>query len=117
MDTAKIEGNSIKIFELYQEVIEISDKLKDFDAINMYKSEMTDFFNANKIKLIELQKYEFKLEEQAELSIEAAQYEKAIQKLEKCGQISELLMNFSKNEMNNVERFKNKKLELLQKLK
>ena len=117
LNTAKLDGNSKQIFELYQEIIEISDKLRDIDAISMYKSEMVDYFNVNKVKLIELQKYGFRLEEQAELSAKANQYEKAIQEFEKCSQISELLMNFSKNEMINVERFKNKKLELLQKLK
>ena len=116
LEAEKMNGDSIKIFELYQEIIEISKKLRDIDGVNMFNSEMNDYFNANKIKLIELQKYSFKLEEQADLSSNAGQYEKAIQEFEKCEQISSLLMNFSKNEINNVEKFRNKKLATLQKL-
>jgi len=117
LDTEKITGNSIKIFELYQEVIEISKKLKDFDALNMFKSEMIDFYNVNKIKLLEIQRYRNNLEEQAELSSSNGQYEKSIHEYEMCELISELIMNFNKNEKINVEKFRNKKLDLLKKIK
>jgi tetratricopeptide (TPR) repeat protein len=116
LDQEKIDGNSIKIFELFQEVIEISKKLKDFDAVNMFKSEMIDFYNTNKIKLIEIQRYRNNLEKQAELSSSNGQYEKATHEFEMGEHISELIMNFNKNEKINVEKFREKKLENLQKL-
>ncbi|MFX0012748.1 MAG: hypothetical protein ACFE9R_20725, partial [Candidatus Hermodarchaeota archaeon] len=116
LEAEKVNGDSIRIFELYQEIIEISKKLRDFDGVNMFNSEMNDYFNANKIKLIELQKYGFKLEEQADLLSNTGQYEKAAQEFEKCEQISELLMNYNKHETINVEKFKNKKLDCLKKL-
>ena len=116
LDTEKTIGNSITIFELYQEVIEISKKLKDFDAVNMFKTEMIDFYNVNKIKLLEIQRYRNNLEEQAELSSSNGQYGKAIQEFEMCEHISELIMNFNKNEIINVEKFRNKKLDLLKKI-
>ncbi|MFW9774048.1 MAG: hypothetical protein ACFFEO_17985, partial [Candidatus Thorarchaeota archaeon] len=116
LDKEKIEGNSIKIFELYQDIINISKKLREFDAVNMFKSEMVDFFSANNVKLVEIQKHRVDLEEQAELSVINGQYEKSIHKFEKCEQISELLMNFNKNEITNIDKFKNKKFESFQKL-
>jgi len=116
LDIEKKNGNSIKIFELFQEVIEISKKLKDFDAVNMFKSEMLDFYNTNKIKVLEIQRYRNDLEKQAELSAHNGQYEKATHEFEICEHISELIMNFNKNEIINVDKFKNKKAECQQKL-
>ena len=116
LEVEKVNGNSIKIFELYQDVIEISKNLRDFDAVNMFKSEMMDFFDANKLKVIELQKHRNNLELEAEISASNSQIEKAIKEFEICERISELLMNYNKNEIINVEKFKDKKLDLLKKL-
>lgn len=116
LDKEKIDGNSRKIFELYQNLIDISKKLRDIDAVDMFKSDMIDFFNDNKYKLIEMQKYRGSLEEHIESLLSIGQYKEATQELEKCVQISELLMNFNKNEIINIEKFKNKKLNLLQRL-
>jgi len=116
LDIEKNNGNSIKVFELFQEVIEISKKLNDFDALNMFKSEMLDFYNTNKIKVLEIQRYRNDLEKQAELSSINGQYEKASYEFEMCEHISELIMNFNKNEKINVDKFRKKKLENLQKL-
>ncbi|MFW9781757.1 MAG: LamG-like jellyroll fold domain-containing protein, partial [Candidatus Heimdallarchaeota archaeon] len=116
LNKEKIDGTSLKIFEFYLDVINISKKLRDIDAVSMFKSEMMNFFNANKYKLIEIQKSRVNLEEQAESLSSAGQYEKAIQEFERCEQISELLMNFNKNERIIIDKFKNKKAECQQKL-
>ena len=117
LEEEKINGNSIRIFELYSEIIDISKSLKDFEFVDMFKSEIIDFYDANKIKLLEIQRYRTTLEEQAEIMLNSNLYEKTFNCFEMCEQISELLVNFNKNEIINVEKFYNKKLLLSEKIK
>jgi hypothetical protein len=115
LDSEKTNGNSIKVFELYQDIIEISKKLRDLDGINMFKSELIDFFKANKLRILEINQYRSSIEQRAELFYKNNYFELAAQEFEKCEKISELLANFRKEEIINVEQFESKKINCLNK--
>jgi hypothetical protein len=113
----KIEGNSVKIFELYYDVIEISEKLRDFDTVSMYKSELIQFFQINKSNLIHIERYRFSLEQKADSLSNSKLFEIAAQIYEECEKISHFLLQLGKEEeITNIEQFKNKKIECLKKI-
>ena len=105
----KTEGNTVKIFNLYQEVIEISNKLRDFDIITMYQSELTEYFKNNLSKIPEIESYRNDLEKEAELFISTRDFNQAAQLFEKCEEISQILEKYTKEERTNVEKFRFKK--------
>jgi len=116
LENEKIHGDSARIFDLYYDIIEISKKLRDFDAISMFQTELIQFFQTNKFKLPEIEKLRFNLEQQADLLLNDHLFEMAAKMYEKCEILSLLLENFSKEEIINVENFRNKKDKCLQNL-
>ncbi|MFX0036257.1 MAG: hypothetical protein ACFE9I_11535, partial [Candidatus Hermodarchaeota archaeon] len=117
LEKVKNEGDSVKIFELYYDIIEISRKLRDLDGINMYESELIQFFQINKFKLIIIQKHIYELEQEADSLIKNNLFEKAAHVYEKCENFSNFLVQLgNEEEINNIRKFKIKKEECLKKI-
>ena len=109
LERAKLDSNSINIFDLYYEIIDISKKLKDTDAVNMYQSELIQFFQVDKLKLRDLEYQRFSLNKQANSLLNDNLFKKAAENFEKCEKISNFLVQLGgEEEINNVEKFRKK---------
>ncbi len=117
LEQIKIEGNSMQIFELHQDIIKISKKLKDPDATSFYQSELIQYFQDNNLNLIDLEKYRFELNQKAESLFNNNIFEMAAQLYEKCEKISQLLVQIGRDEdIAKIEEFRYKKNECLKKI-
>ncbi|MHA2282400.1 MAG: hypothetical protein ACXAC5_16275 [Promethearchaeota archaeon] len=118
LEQIKIDGNSEQIFELHQDIIEISKKLRDPDAASFYQSELIQYFQNNKLNLIGLENYRFELSQKAESLFNNNTFEKAAQLYEKCEKISQLLVQLleREEEIANIEEFRYKRSECLKKI-
>ncbi|MFX1380587.1 MAG: hypothetical protein ACFFA4_15990, partial [Promethearchaeota archaeon] len=106
LKTEKIHGNSVKIFELYYDIIEISEKLRDLDAIGMFESELIKYFQINKFKLKDIELYLSDLEKEAEALSNNGLPENAAQIYGKCEKISQFLSKLeNEGELSNVEKY------------
>ncbi|MFX1243240.1 MAG: hypothetical protein ACFFA7_18490, partial [Promethearchaeota archaeon] len=118
LEKVKIEGNSGQIFELYHEIIAISKKLRDPDTASFYQSELIQFFQTNRLKLIDLQEYRINLEQKADHLFNNNQFEIAAKIYGKCEKISKLFIQLETDgEMANFEKLKNKKTDCLNRIK
>ncbi|MFX0141525.1 MAG: hypothetical protein ACFFDN_48250, partial [Candidatus Hodarchaeota archaeon] len=116
LENEKMGGESAKIFELYYDIIEISKKLRDVDAISMFQSELIQYFQMNGYKLVDIEYHRFNLEYEADSLLNNSYFELAAQIYGKCEEISQLLVKLGKEEeIANVEKFRNKKNECLEK--
>ncbi|MFX1233180.1 MAG: DUF2341 domain-containing protein [Promethearchaeota archaeon] len=117
LEKEKINEDSVKIFESFCDIIEISRKLRDFDAINMYKSELIQYFQMNQFKIKDIENYRSNLEHEADSLSNNDFFETAAQIYGKCEEISQFLAEFeNEEEIANVEKFRNKKKENLEKI-
>jgi len=115
LEHEKLEGNSMNIFNIFYDLIEISKNLRDQDAANMYLSELIQIFQADKLKLIDLRNQSLILEEQANSLKNSNLFEKAAKVYEKCEKISHFLVQLgSEEEKTSVEKFRNKKNECIE---
>ncbi|MFX1432013.1 MAG: LamG-like jellyroll fold domain-containing protein [Promethearchaeota archaeon] len=111
LEKEKIDGDSVKVFELYNDIIGISKKLRDLDAVNMYQSELIQYFQTNRFKLNDIENYRSNLEHEADSLSNNGFFEKAAQIYGKCEEISQLLVDLGKKEeLANAEKFRNKKM-------
>jgi len=116
LERVEIEGNTMKIFEIYYDLIQISKKLRDSDAVDMYQSEFIQIFQSDNLKLLELEDYRAILEEQIKSLLIENNFEMVAEFYEKCEMISEFLIILGREEEKlNVEKFRNKKNEYLRK--
>ncbi|MFX1234696.1 MAG: hypothetical protein ACFFBY_09050, partial [Promethearchaeota archaeon] len=114
LERAKVEGNVVKLFEIYYDLTLISKKLRDSDALHMFQLEFIQIFQNDNLKLIELEDYRIILEEQIKLFLVENNTEKVIESYEKCEIITELLVQLGKEEEKiNLDRYRNKKFEFL----
>jgi len=116
LESEKIMGDTARIYDIYYDIIEISKKLKDIDGINMFQIDLIKFFQANESKLPELEIIRFNFEQQAASLLDNFLYKDAAKLYEKCENLSQFLENFRKEEISNIEKFRNKKNECLKKL-
>ncbi|MFW9783312.1 MAG: hypothetical protein ACFFFB_13600, partial [Candidatus Heimdallarchaeota archaeon] len=117
LENVKIEGNSIQIFEIYQEIIAISKKLRDPDAASFYQSELIDFFQ-NDLNFSDLESYRYDLNQKAENLFKNSNFENAAQLYEKCETISRLFVQLGREEeIDIIEEFKRKIDDCLKTLK
>jgi hypothetical protein len=117
LEQAKLEDNAAQVFDIYHEIIAISKKLRDPDTASFYQSELIQFFQTNKLKLVNLEVYRSILEEKADSLLNSNQLENAAQLYGKCEKISRLFVQLEKDgEVENIEKFKNKKAECLDKI-
>ncbi len=116
LEEAKLENDSLKIFEIYYDLIELSKKLKDYDSASMYLSELTQFYQTDQIMLRGLKSQRFNLCIQANLLIEKKKYKKSAGIFELCEKISQFLIQIDKeNGKDKTEKFKAKIKECLNK--
>ncbi|MFX0033981.1 MAG: hypothetical protein ACFE9P_15085, partial [Candidatus Hermodarchaeota archaeon] len=109
LEKEKLGGNSLEIFELYNNLIELSLKLKDVDLAEMYQTELTQFFQTNEIKLKDLEYHRFKLYKQANTLMDEQIFEKSAEIYEICEKISLFLVQLGRlNETINAEKFRYK---------
>jgi len=117
LEQEKLDNNFINIFELYFELIEISKKLKDFDAVKMYQYELIQLFKIEKLSISNLENKRDNLEEQANSFLNKNLFQKAAQLYEKCEEISQYIVQLGRGEENsNVDKFRTKKSECLRKI-
>ncbi|MFX1329089.1 MAG: DUF2341 domain-containing protein [Promethearchaeota archaeon] len=118
LENEKIGGDSVKIFELYYEIIDISKRLRDLDTASFYQSELIQFFQINKSKQIYLENYRDILEEKADSLLNNEQFETAAQIYGKCERISEVFLQSGRDgETAHIEKYKNKKAYCLESFK
>jgi len=116
LEKAKLGIDSLKIFDLYYSLIELSEKLKDYDSADMYLSELTQFYQTEQILLRDLEYQRFKFYKLANTLTEEKNFEKSVELYEKCEKISQFLVHFGReNEKNNVKKFRDKINECLSK--
>ena len=116
LEEVKAGKDSIRIFELYNDLIEISLRLKDDDTADMYKSELVQIFQTDKVKLKDLEYHRFKFYQKANSLLEEESFEKSAEIYGKCENISLFLIELGKiNEAVNVEKFRYKINECLKK--
>jgi len=109
IEKEKLGNDSLKIFEIYYDLIELSKKLKDYDSASMYLSELTQFYETDQKKLRDLEYQRFNLYKQANSLIEEKKFEKSAGFYEKCEKISQFLVQIGReNEKKNVEKFREK---------
>ncbi|MFW9949633.1 MAG: hypothetical protein ACFFKA_05855, partial [Candidatus Thorarchaeota archaeon] len=111
LDKVKVEGNVVKLFELYYDLIQISKKLRDLDAQDMYRSEFIESLQNNNLALSGLEEYRLIMEEQIKVENNSA---KVVELYEKCEIISEFLIQLGREEEKiNLDKFRNKRFEFL----
>ncbi|MFX1326016.1 MAG: hypothetical protein ACFE8N_13775 [Promethearchaeota archaeon] len=104
----------VHLYDNFYDLIEISKKLRDSDAVSMYKSELIQYFQMNKSKIMDLEKHRNYLEKEAETLVNNNQYNIAAQVYEACENISQLFVQLEMDEeVINIERFRNKKADCL----
>jgi hypothetical protein len=115
LEQLKIEGNSVQIFELHQEIIAISKKLRDPDTTSFYQSELINYFQ--NLNLVDLEQYRSELNQKAESSMKNNIFEIAAQLYEKCENISQLFVQLGREEeIVYIDEFRSKKEECLKKI-
>ena len=116
LEEEKLGNESLKIFDLYYDLIELSKKLKDYDSADMNLSELTQFYQMDQKKLRDLEYQRFNLYKQANSLLSENIFEKSAELYEKCEQISQFLVQIGRdNEKINVKKFREKINECLSK--
>jgi hypothetical protein len=117
LEETRIEGNSEQVFEIYQDIIDISKKLKDPGSISYYQSELIQYFQNNDLFAVDLEIYRVGLSQKAETLSNNNNFELAAQLYEKCEKISQLLVQLGRNEdVAKIEEFRYKKDECLKRI-
>jgi hypothetical protein len=117
LEQTRIEGNSKEVFDLYQEIIMISDKLRDPEGVSYYQFELIQYFQNNEVGLIELESYRFELNQKAESVFNNNIFAMAAQLYEKCENISKLLVQVGREEeVAKIDEFRYKKEECLKRI-
>ncbi|MFW9950330.1 MAG: hypothetical protein ACFFKA_09445, partial [Candidatus Thorarchaeota archaeon] len=108
LELEKLGVNSLVIFDLYNDVIELSQRLKDVDVADIYQSELIEEFQSNEQKLKDLEYQRFKLYQQANSFMMNKMFEKAVEIYEQCKKVSQFLVKLGRvNENKNIEKFDN----------
>ena len=109
--------NFIKVLDLYFDLIQISKKLKDFDMVKMYQSEVIQLLKDEKLKISNLEHKRNNLEEKANNFLDQNLFEEAAKFYENCKEISHLLLQLDRVEENfNIDKFRAKRNESLKKI-
>jgi hypothetical protein len=117
LEQAKSERNAVQIFEMHQDLIDISKKLRDPDGTSFYQFELIDYFQNNSLILVDLEQYRSELDQRAESLYRESNFENAAQLYEKCEKISQLLVQLEREEeITRIEEFKYKKNACMKKI-
>ena len=108
LELEKLGNNSLVVFELYNDVIELSHRLKDVDVADIYQSELIEDFQSNEQKLKDLEYQRFRLYQQANSLMIDKMFEKAVEIYDQCKKISQFFVKLGRiNENKNIEKFDN----------
>ncbi len=117
LEETRVEGDSEQIFDLYQDIIDISKQLRDPDGVSYYQSELIQYFQINKLGVVDLETYRFNLNQKAESSFNNNVFKIAAQLYEKCEKISQLLVQLGRDEeIPKIEDFRYKRNECLKRI-
>ncbi len=118
LEKEKEKNNFIKVMEIYFEVINISKKLKDFDLLEMYQSELIQLVKDGNLDVSDLEHKRNKFEEQGMIYLDQDLFEEAAEFFEYCEEISHVLLKLDRLEENyNIDKFSDKINEVLKKIK
>ena len=116
LEEVKLGNDSLKIFEIYYDLIELSKKLKDYDSASMFLSEFTQFYQTDQIKLRDLKSQRFNLCVLANSLIVERKFEKSAELFELCEKISQFLVQIGReNGKDKTEKFRENIKECLNK--
>lgn len=116
LEEVKLGNDTLKIFDTYYDLIELSEKLKDYDSANMYMSELAQYYQYEQNKLRDLEYQRFNLYKQANSLIKEKNFKQSVEFYEICEKISQFLVKIGReNEKNNVIKFREKIEECLSK--
>jgi len=117
LEKEKEKNNFIKVYDIYFGLIQISKKLKDFDSVEMYQSELIQLLKDGKLKISDLEHKRNNMEEQANNFLDQNLFEEAAEFYENCEEISHLLLLLDRvEEYYNIDKFRNKRNESLKKI-
>ncbi|MFX1455670.1 MAG: DUF2341 domain-containing protein [Promethearchaeota archaeon] len=117
LDQLKRDGESVQIFDLYQDLSDISQKLRDPDSASFYQFELIDYFQKNSLELVNLENYRNELNQRAESSFSNGLFKAAATLFDKCERISQLFVQLEREEeIAKLEEFRDKKNECLNKI-
>jgi len=118
LEKQKEKDNFIKVMEIYFEVIDISKKLKDFDILEMYQSELIQLVKDGNLDISDLEHKRNKFEEQGNIYFDQDLFEEAAEFFEYCEEISHVLLKLDRLEENyNIDKFRDKIKKVLKKIK
>ena len=106
LERLKVEGNYKQVFNIYQEVIEISNKLRDSETSSFYQSDLMLYFQNTQSNKFDLERYQFELKQKADILFNNGIFDKAAEQYEKCEQFSALLEQLEKEKGTFVENKK-----------
>ncbi len=117
LEKEKEKNNFIKVYDIYFGLIQISKKLKDFDSVKMYQSELIQLLKDGKLKISDIEHKRNNMEEQANNLLDQNLFEEAAEFYENCEEISHLLLLLDRvEEYYNIDKFRNKRNESLKKI-
>ena len=97
-------------------MIDIAKRLKDFDGIEMYHSELKQLYDDGILTISDFIQQRDKIEDDANLFLNQFNYQKAADRYENCEDITHFLIKLGREEeMINIEKFRKKKNESIRK--
>jgi tetratricopeptide (TPR) repeat protein len=109
LNQEKMEGSTVRIFDSYYTLVEISKKLRDLDSAKMYLSELIQTFQTSNLSLSDLYEFQSLLNRRAQSLEDDNYYKKAAEVYEKCKKISQLLAQLGREGENiKVDDFEKK---------
>jgi len=116
LEKEKEKNNFIKILDNYIDIIHISNKLKDFDMVEMYQAELIQLVNDGNLNISDLEHKRSNLEKQAVIELDQDLFKEAVEFFEYCEEISHVLLKLDRLEENyNIDRYKDKINEVIKK--
>ena len=112
LEQEKLAKNTGNITNLYFDLIDIAKRLKDFDGIEMYQSELKQLYDDGILTISDFIQKRDILEDEASIFLNQYNYQKAANQYEKCEDITHFLIKLGREEeIINIEKFRKKKNE------
>ena len=116
LEQEKLANHAVNITDLYFDLMDIAKKLKDFDSIEMYQSELIQLYDDGILTISDFKQKRDKLEEEANSLLSQQHFQKAANQYENCEEISHFLVKLGREEeIISVEKYKKRKKECIRK--
>ena len=96
LEQEKLAKNTSNITNLYFDLIDIAKRLKDFDGIEMYQSELKQLYDDGILSISDFIQERGKLEDEANLFLNQFHYRKAAERYENCEDITHFLIKLGR---------------------